>query len=88
MNDKRYQITRPDGTVVRVTVPEDPEPELAEIIRDQFSPAAVAAIVAGLRPVHTNDQNVDRQVHYLAEKLTGLLGGDDQQARLAKELGL
>ncbi len=83
-----YKHTRPDGQVVRVTVPENDESELFEAVREQLSPEAVASIVSHLQAARTNNQDVDRQVRWFAEELVKLLGGYEQQARLAEELGL
>ena len=87
---KTYKHTRPDGSVVRVTVPEDPKPEelLIDALRENLSPQAVAAIASWLQPARTNDENVDREVRWFAEQLAQALGGWDQQSRLAEELGL
>jgi len=75
---------------VRVTVPEDAKPEdaLADAIRDNLSPKAVATIVAFLQPVRTNDHDVDEQVRWFAEQLVEALGGYEAQSRLAEEVGL
>ena len=87
-----FEVPRPDGSKVRVTVPEDdpaePAKELRDLLADCMSPQAVAAIVAYLQPVRTNNPDVDRQVHWFAEQLVKLLGGDKEQNRLAEELGL
>ena len=40
------------------------------------------------RSNRTNNNDVDRQVHWFAEELVKLLGGYEQQNRLAEELGL
>lgn len=87
---KTYKHTRPDGSTVRVSVPEDPKPEelLVDALRDNLSPEAVAAIASWLQPARTNDENVDREVRWFAEQLAQALGGWDQQSRLAEELGL
>ena len=77
-----------NGKKVRVTVPENDESELFDAIREQLSPQAVAAIVSCLRINRTNNMDVDRQVHWFAEELIKLLGGYEQQTRLAEELGL
>ena len=76
------------GKKVRVTVPENDESDLFDAFREQMSPHAVAAIVSFLQPVRTNNSDVDRQVHWFAEELTKLVGGYEQQSRLAEELGL
>jgi hypothetical protein len=87
---KTCKHTRPDGSIVRVTVPEDPKPEelLIDALRENLSPEAVAAIASWLQPASTNDQNVDREIRWFAEQLAQTLGGWDQQSRLAEELGL
>jgi|GEM_PF-522586 len=77
-----------NGKKVRVTVPENDESDLFAAVREQLSPHAVAAIVAFLQPVRTNNSDVDRQVHWFAEELVKLVGGYEQQSRLAEELGL
>ena len=69
-------------------VPENDESELLEAIREQLSPEAVASIVSHLQGARTNNQDVDRQVRWFADELVKLIGGDEQQARLAEELGL
>ena len=77
-----------NGKKVRVTVPENDESDLFAAVREQMSPHAVAAIVSFLQPVRTNNGDVDRQVHWFAEELVKLVGGYEQQSRLAEELGL
>lgn len=77
-----------NGKKVRVTVPENDESELFEAVREQLSPEAVASIVSHLQTARTNNQDVDRQVRWFADELAKLLGGYEQQARLAEELGL
>ena len=76
------------GNGRKVTVPENDEQDLFDAVREQLSPQATATIVAFLQPAHTNNPDVDRQVHWFAGQLVELLGGDEQQARLAEELGL
>ena len=61
---------------------------LALSLRENLGPHAVAAIVSCLRINRTNDNDVDQQVHWFAEELCMLLGGYQQQSRLAEELGL
>ena len=85
---KTYKHTRPDGQVVRVTVPGSDESELFEAVREQLSPHAVASIVSHLQAARTNNQDVDRQVRWFAEELVKLLGGCEQLDRLTEELGL
>ncbi len=77
-----------NGKKVRVTVPANDEQELFDAVREQLSPHTVAAIVAFLQPVRTNNSDVDRQVQWFADELTRLVGGYEQQSRLAEELGL
>jgi len=77
-----------NGKKVRVTVPENDESELFEAVREQLSPEAVASIVSHLQGARTNNQDVDRQVRWFADELVKLLGGYEQQAQLAEELGL
>lgn len=83
-----YEVKR-GGRKVRVTVPEAIDEEvLFDALRDNLSPHAVAAIVSCLRINRTNNSDVDRQVHWFAEELVKLLGGHEEQTRLAEELGL
>ena len=77
-----------NGKKVRVTVPENDEQELFDAMREQLSPHAVASIVSHIQGAQTNNQDVDRQVHWFAEELCKLLGGYERQAKLAEELGL
>jgi len=84
-----YEVER-GGRKVRVTVPEDPKPEdvLADALRENLSPHAVAAIAAYLQPVRTMDPEVVRQVRWFAELLTKVVGGDEAFDRLCEEVGL
>ena len=86
---KTYEADAGDRKV-RVTVPEDPKPEdmLADAVRDNLSPKAVATIVAYLQSASTNDADVDAQVAWFAEQLVEALGGYEAQNRLAEEVGL
>ena len=86
---KTYQTTM-DGKKVSVTIPEDPcdEDTLLEALRDNFSPHAVAAIVAYLQPARTNNPDVDRQLAWFRDRLVELVGGDELFNRLCEELGL
>ena len=59
-----------------------------EVLRDNLSPEAVAAIVSYLQPVSTRDSAVNKEVAWFSEQLVELLGGYEQQTRLANELGL
>jgi len=87
---KTYPHTRPDGTTVRVSVPDDPQPQdlLTDALRDNLSPQAIATIIAYLQPAHVNDANVQRQVQWFSELLIQTLGGPEQFNRLADEVGL
>lgn len=86
---KTYKHTRPDGATVRVTVPEDPKPEemLIDAIRENLSPQAVAAIIAYLQPVNTNDPGVTREVQWFAKQLTDAIGSQ-QINQLMDEIGV
>ena len=90
MKRKRPQTHEAEhaGRKVRVTVPANDEGELFDAIREQLSPHAVASIASHLQGARTNNAQVDGQVHWFAEELVKLLGGREQQARLAEELGL
>jgi len=76
------------GKKVRVTVPENDESDLFAAIREQISPGAVAAIASCLQANRTNNPDVDRQVRWFRDQLCEMLGGYEQQSRLAEELGL
>jgi len=76
------------GNGRKVAVPGSDEQDLLDAIREQLSPHAVAAVAACLQANRTNNPDVDRQVRWLREKLRDLLGGSEQQARLAEELGM
>ena len=85
------------GRKVRVTVPErhdhvayegDAAEVLKDVLRDNLSPQAVAAIVAYLQPARTKNKAVNHELQWFAERLTELVGGPEQQGRLAEEVGL
>jgi len=61
---------------------------LQDVLRSHLSPHAVAAIVAYLQPARTSNPDVDRQLRWLADRLTDLVGGPEQLDRLADELAL
>lgn len=87
---KTYETTV-DGKKVRVTVPENPTDEdtLLPALKDNFSPQALAAIIAYLQPANTNNADVDRQVlPWFRDRLVALVGGDEALNRLCEELGL
>ncbi|MFO8011899.1 MAG: hypothetical protein R6X20_01200 [Phycisphaerae bacterium] len=64
------------------------EQDLFDALKDNLSPQAVAAIVAYLQPANTSNPEVNRQLRWLADRLTDLVGGPDQLDRLTDELGL
>lgn len=88
--NKTHKCTRPDGRIVRVTVPEDPKPEemLIDALRENLSPEAVATIIAYLQPLSIDNPKVESEVLWFSELLTRLLGGPEQFNRLAEEVGL
>ena len=53
-----------------------------------MGPNTVAVIAAAVEPVKTNDPTVNRQLEWFREFLDGILGGDDERARLASEAGI
>ena len=59
-----------------------------EVLRDNLSPEAVAAIISYLQPVNTKDSAVNKEVEWFSGQLVQLLGGYEQHTRLANELGL
>ena len=70
--------------------PEDARTEelLADALRENLSPHAVAEIAAHLQPVRTMDPEVVRQVRWFADLLTEVVGGEDELNRLCDEVGL
>jgi hypothetical protein len=89
-NAKNAKVKTYDaGEGRRVTVPEDPKPEelLMDAVRENFSPAAVAAMAAYLQAANTKDRQVNEQLQWFVEKLIGEVGfaGYDH---LMGELGL
>ena len=106
MNAKRrrpetYEATY-HGKKVRVTVPErhesvaysgDAAEALRDVLRDNLSPHAVAAIAAFLQPARpsagrTGNTSVDRELRWFADQLVELLGGADAFNLLCNEVGL
>ncbi|KPJ77413.1 MAG: hypothetical protein AMK72_01050 [Planctomycetes bacterium SM23_25] len=101
---KQRHVARPPtykatvgGRKVCVTVPERHDhvayegaaaEVLKDLLRDNLSPQAVAAIAAFLQPARTKDNAVNRQLRWFAEALTELVGGPEMQGRLAEEVGL
>ena len=72
----------------KVTVPENDEQDLFDAVREQLSPHAVAAIASCLQINRTSNPDVDRQVRWFHDQLCEMLGGYEEQSRLAEELGL
>jgi len=86
---KRNRPTTYDaGNGRKVTVPENDEQDLFDAVREQLSPHAVAAIASCLQINRTNNPQVDQQVRWFHDQLCQLVGGYEQQSRLAEELGL
>ena len=75
------------GDGQKVTIPEDAHIELFDVLRENLSPGAVAAVVSLLPIAKTNSENVNREIlwlrDYLLENL-GLNNFDD----MIDELGL
>ena len=63
-------------------------PSLADALRDNLSPEAVAAIASWLQPARVSDTSVDQEIGWFRGLLVDALGGYEQQSRLAEELGL
>jgi cytochrome c1 len=64
------------------------EQVLFDALKDNLSPQAVAAIVAYLQPANTSNPEVNRQLRWLADRLTDIVGGPEQLDRLTDGLGL
>jgi len=89
---KTYKHTRPDGTTVRVTVPDDPKPEemLIDAIRDNISPHAVALIAAKCQPCYGKGdagQSAEREVAWFTEMLIEMVGISEYE-RLCDDVGV
>ena len=78
------------GRKVRVTVPPNTEAEdaLADAMKDNLSPEAVAAIAAFLDAATTKNDKVNRQMEWFVEQLIKMVGGDAAMNRLCDEVGL
>jgi hypothetical protein len=89
MARKTYKVATGDKTV-RVTVPAGDEgPVLKDLLCDNLSPQAVAAIATYLLAGKTANKKVEREVAWFANFLvTGVLGGQEALERLATEAGL
>ena len=66
---------------------------LSDALRENLSPQTVAAIVAFLQPAapgrpKVNNPDVDAQLRWFVQRLTELVGGDEQLNQLAEEIGL
>ena len=98
MNDKRekpktYPHKMPDGRTIRVTIPLPPtaEEQLEDALltlREELAPETVAVIASMLKLARTDDENVDRQVAWLAGRLTAMVGGDDRRVKLVDGIWL
>ena len=96
---KTCQATLPDGSKVRCTVPPSPavayegeaDEVLRDVLRDSFTPPAVAMMANALR-VQLNagvpDASARRQVQYLADLLVDLLGGQKGYVMALEEAGI
>ena len=89
---KARKHTRPDGTTVRITVPDDPNPKdlLIDAIRENLSPEAVCLIAAKLQPCYGKGEagrKAERECGWFAEMLIYELGTSEYE-RLCDELGL
>ena len=89
---KTHKQTRSDGTTVRVTVPDDPNPKdlLIDAIRENLSPEAVCLIAAKLQPCYGKGkagQRAERECGWFAEMLIELLSISEYN-RICDELGL
>ena len=90
---KTYPHTLPDGRTVRVTIPPPPTDEqlLADAmltLREQLSPHTVAAMAGMLKLARTDSEEVNRQIAWFTEQLMAMVGGPQQQIRLADEVWL
>jgi len=85
---KTYETTL-NGKKTRVTIPENEDTDvLAEALKDNLSPEAVATIVAYLQPTRVKDAKVQREVEWFSGMLVELLGGYKAFNRLMDEVGL
>ena len=71
----RFTYTGSAGEVVR------------DVLRDNLSPQAVAAIAAHLRAAGTKDDGVNKEIAWLADLLIGMVGAGRYNA-LCEEVGL
>ena len=98
MNDKRekpktYPHRLPDGRTVRVTIPPAPtaQEQLEDALftlREELSPETVAVIASMLKLARTDSEDTNRQVAWLAGKLTEMVGGDDRRVKLVDGIWL
>jgi len=61
---------------------------LIDALRDNLSPAAVAAISAFIHDVRTPDEDVNRQAAWLADLMVDAVGGLESYSRLCDGLRL
>lgn len=58
--------------------PDEPEnDELADALRENLSPRAVAGIAACLKNACTNDPDADREIDWFRQKLVEMTGGEN-----------
>jgi len=78
------------GRKATMTPTRDENERMQDALKDVLSPEAIAVMAEWLRsPIpYCDDDAVDRQVRWFQRRLVDLLGGSEQQARLAEELGL
>jgi len=100
MKRARRYTAEYQGRKVRVTIPErrdqrayegDLSDILQDVLRDTFGPEAIAALANAVRvQVNGNfkDRAVRRQLHWLADRLVEMLGGEEAYVRLCKEAGV
>ena len=85
---KTYETTL-NGKKTRVTIPENEDTDvLAEALKDNLSPEAVATIVAYLQPTRVKDAKVQREVEWFSEELVKAVGGNAALAQLMDEVEL
>lgn len=78
------------GRETGATIPENSKPEdlLADAIRENLTPDAVAAIAAWLQSATTRDASVNRQIAWFREQLVVTIGGYDALNQAMEDLGL
>ena len=61
---------------------------LKDMLRDQFSPHALAAIYIYLQPATISDESVNREIRWFALHLEEIIGSPEEMKNLAEEIGL